>query len=323
MNDTLAGAPANEPAAAAAAPVMTGDDVTQPPAPVASPENAGSSAPSGNASPDGAEAEAVKGAWPEDWRSLLAAGDEKKLERLGRFGSPADVWKAWEEAQKKISEGLKPRQKPAPNASEEEWAEYRKTAGIPEAVEEYVKAIELPDKRQIGEDDLPVIQAFAERAIKRGVSPGDMAELVDEYYAIQEEQWSQVEERDAEFRRDAERQLKEEYGGDFKANINAMRPYFESVDSEMFDNLMGGRLADGSRIGDNPNLIRFFVRKALDENPAATILPVNGSSVDTIEGEIKTLETRMREDRNGWFKDEKAQRRLEQLYEARDKLASK
>ena len=86
---------------------------------------------------------------------------------------------------------------------------------------------------------------------------------------------------------------------------------------------MGGRLADGTKIGNNPNLIKFFVNKALDENPAATIVPGGNTSAETIDTEIKALEKRMGEDRQAWFKDEAAQKRYQQLIDARDKLAAR
>lgn len=264
-----------------------------------------------------------EGAWPDDWRQKLARDDEKKLERLGRFGGLEDLFEAWLNADKKISEGLRPLEKPGADASDEEWAEYRKSMNIPDELADYTKEIKLPDGREIGEDDQPIIEAFAQRALNRGVAPADMAELIDEYYGIQEEQWAQQEETDANFRRDAMGQLKEEYGGDFKANIAAMRPYFESVDEEMFDNLMGGRLSDGTLIGDNPGVVKFFVNKALQENPAATIMAADGGGLESIESEIKILETRMREDRVNWFKDTEAQQRYEKLIDARDRLAAK
>jgi len=261
--------------------------------------------------------------WPDDWRQQLAGDDAKRLEKLGRFDSPAAILKALEDTQKKISEGLKPKARPDAKATAEELAAYRKEAGIPETVDDYVKAIELPDKRVIGDEDKPVVSAFAERALAKNIPPKDIAELVDEYYAIQEEQVALQAEKDAEFKNEAMKGLREEWGGDFKANVNAMRPYFEGVEPELFDNLMGGRLSDGTKIGDHPGMIRFFVAKSLQENPAATVVPAGGNQIETIQNEIATLEKRMGEDRNAWFKDKPAQERLQKLYEAQEKLAPK
>lgn len=261
--------------------------------------------------------------WPDDWRQKLAGDDKKVLERLGRLSSPADLLKAYREAEKKISEGLKPKARPDEKATEEEWAAYRKEVGIPETVEKFVEEIKLPDGRQIGDADKPLIEAFAERAHKIGVAPADMANLIDEYYAIEEERANLTAEKDAEHRAAVQNELRQEWGGDYKANINAMRPYFEAVNPELFENLMGGRLADGTKVGDHPDVIRFFVAKALAENPAATIVPAGADQMQSINDEIKALETRMRDDRANWFKDTAAQERYQKLLEAQEKLSGK
>ncbi len=260
------------------------------------------------------------GPWGKDWREKIAKGDEKKLGLLKRFASPEAMAEAYDAAQRKISEGIKPKGKPGPKATDEEWSAYRKEAGIPDTVDDFVKAIELPDKRVIGDDDKPIVAAFSERAIKAGIAPGDMAQMVDEYYAIQEEVAAQQATADADFKREATKQLKEEWGGDFDANFAAMRPYFEGVDETLFDNLMGGRLADGSKIGNHPGLLKFFVNKAVAENPMATILPSSDTSMESLEAEISKIEKRMGEDRDGYFKDEKAQERYRKLTATRDKV---
>lgn len=288
-------APVAAPAPAAAAPLVAAEPVKETPA-------------------------EEEGPWGKDWRDKLAKGDAKRLERLARFASPEALLIAQEEAQRKISEGLKPKGKPGEKATAEEWSAYRKQNNIPEGVDDFVKAIVLPDKRVIGDDDKPVVAAFAERAIKKGIAPTDMAEMVDEYYALQEEQQFQQATKDAEFKKQTEATLKSEWGGDMAGNFAAMRPYFETVNPELFDNLMGGRMADGTKVGNHPDVLKFFAHKAVAENPLATIVPAGGSSAESLHAEIATMEKRMRDDRNAWHKDTKAQERYRQLITARDKI---
>ncbi|ESY02286.1 phosphate starvation-inducible protein PsiF [Mesorhizobium sp. LNJC405B00] len=273
------------------------------------------------AAPDaGKDTPDEEGTFGKDWRDKLAKGDEKKLAMLKRFTSPEALLQAQEEAQRKISEGLKPKGKPGDKATDDDWKAYRKEHSIPDAVDDFVKAIVLPDKRVIGDDDKPMVAAFAERAIKKGIAPSDMAEMVDEYYAIQEEGQFQQATADATFKKTAEADLKKEWGGDYAGNFAAMRPYFEGVNPDLFDKLMGGRLADGTKIGNHPDVLRFFAAKAVAENPMATIIPVGGSSSEGLLAEIAGMEKRMRDDRNAWHKDAKAQERYRQLITARDKL---
>lgn len=261
--------------------------------------------------------------WADDWRQQIAGEDKKALDRLGRFATPADIFKSLREAEKKLSEGVKPLAKPGEKATEEEWANYRKTVGIPESVDDYVKAIELSDKREIGSDDKPVVAAFAERAIKSGVAPKDMAPLIEEYYAMQEEMVAQQAEKDAEAKAKNMQALREEWGGDFKANINSMRPYFESVDSELFDNLFAGRMADGTKIGDHPSVIKFFVAKALQENPAATVVPAGGNQMEAIDTEIKNIKAQMGDPSSAYWKDAALQDRYRKLVAAQEKLSGR
>lgn len=299
-----------------------------PPAPVIDPNAAADAGKPAIVDPakaavDPAKVEEPKGMWGDDWREKLAGTDEKRLERLKRFASPEALLQAQEEAQRKISEGLKPKGKPGDKATDEDWAAYRKELGIPDKVEDFVKAIVLPDQRQIGEADKPVVEAFAERAIKSGIAPADMTVLVDEYYRMQEETQFQQAEEDSKFRKEAEKDLKEAWGGDYAGNIAAMRPYFDSVDAELFDALMGGRTADGRKIGNHPGIMKFFAAKAVAENPLATVLPSGASGADSIDTEIAALEKRMGTERESWFKDEKAQARLRSLYEAKDRIKAK
>ncbi|RWF71872.1 MAG: hypothetical protein EOQ34_13945 [Mesorhizobium sp.] len=320
-DDTLAGAaPAENPAPGAAeagkpAPAAVTTEPAKPAA--AAPAAAAPAAEPAKPAPGASDEE---GTWGKDWREKLAKGDAKRLERLGRFASPDALLQAQEEAQRKISEGLKPKGKPGDKATEDEWAAYRKQNNIPDKVEDFVKAIALPDKRVIGDDDKPVVEAFAERAIKKGIAPGDMSEMVDEYYKLQEETNFQRAQADAEFKKQSEATLKAKWGGDYAGNFAAMRPYFDSVNPELFGNLMGGRMADGSKIGNHPDVLEFFANKAVAENPMATIVPAGGSSAESLHAEIATLEKRMKEDRAGWFKDTAAQQRYRNLITARDKL---
>ncbi|MCF6118532.1 hypothetical protein L2449_16770 [Mesorhizobium muleiense] len=323
-DDTLAGAASAEnpaPGAAEAGKPAPAAVTAEPAkaAPAAAAATPGPAAPAADAGKEPPPAE-EEGPWGKDWRDKLAKGDAKRLERLARFASPEALLTAQEEAQRKISEGLKPKGKPGDKATAEEWAEYRKSQNIPEAVDDFVKAIVLPDKRAIGDEDKPVVAAFAERAIKKGIAPADMAEMVDEYYALQEEQQFQQATADADFKKEAEADLKKEWGGDYAGNFAAMRPYFETVSPELFDNLMGGRMADGRKIGNHPDALRFFAAKAVAENPMATIVPAGGSSAEGLHAEIATLEKRMKEDRVAWHKDTAAQDRYRKLITARDKL---
>src|SRR5512135_169053 len=87
-------------------------DLTPPPveAPIqetpVSEASTGSEEPTSAPSADAAPADkAIVPDWPDDWREKLAGNDEKALKRLGRFASPAGIFKSFRELEAKFSRG--------------------------------------------------------------------------------------------------------------------------------------------------------------------------------------------------------------------------
>lgn len=260
-----------------------------------------------------------KSKWGDDWRQLMAGDDKAELERLGRFSDPGAVYKSYKEMEKKFKEGLRPPDRPDPSDADA-MAEYRKQAGIPENPDDYLKEMKLRDGLQVGEDDQEMVKAFANRLHADGFPPSALASAVDQYYEIQELARAQQEEADSEFRKQAETALREEYGAEYKANITALKQYLG--EGEMYDNLMGGRLADGTKLGNNPELIKMLVGKALEANPAATIVPAGPNQVTEINSRIKEIKKMMSEDRDAYFADAEIQAEYAKLLEAQEKFAA-
>jgi len=260
--------------------------------------------------------------FPEDWQAKIAGDDKDVAKYLARLGSPAALGKAYAEAQEKIRKGLKPEEPPAADASDDEKKAYREKMGLPADAEAYVKAVELPDGVSLGDDDKPIVEAIAKDFHEANIPASALSLATARVLQMQEEQAEAEAEADETYHAESIAELKQEMGGKYKANMNALKPYFDGFNEEMFDNLMGGRMADGSKIGDNPDAIRFFVAKALEENPAATVVPAGADQGKTIDEEIKALEKRMSEDRDGWFKDKPAQARYRELLDAQEKLSA-
>ena len=86
---------------------------------------------------------------------------------------------------------------------------------------------------------------------------------------------------------------------------------------------MGVRMADGSIIGNDPDMVRFLVALALDKNPVASVVEDGDQTGKSVDTEIASIEKRMREDRSAYFKDEKTQARYRELIGARDKIQAR
>lgn len=280
-------------------------------------------APETPAAPE-APASEVKPDWPDDWRDKLAKGDEKARKRLDRFQSPADVLKSWQELERKMSSGEVKAKLPA-DATEEQVAAWRKDNGIPEKADGYLSV--LPSGLVIGDDDKPMINSFLERVHGKNAPPEVVAEAVEWYYAQQEEQITAQVTADKAFKQSAEDSLRAEWGGEYRANVNSISAFLDTAPQTddgqpLKDLLMGARLADGTRFGDNPAALKWLARLAADANPAGFVAPAGGGSqVDSVRDEIAKIEGVMRTDRAAYNKDEKMQARLRQLYDAEEKLS--
>jgi hypothetical protein len=95
----------------------------------------------------------VTPAWPDDWRQQIAGDDEKALNQLGRYATPADIWtKAraleqrissgiWTKAralEQRISSGELQDQSPFPDkGTEDEQAAWRAERNLPDAPDKY------------------------------------------------------------------------------------------------------------------------------------------------------------------------------------------
>ena len=273
--------------------------------------------------------------WPEDWREKaaqhIAAGDEKaykrELKRLERIADPAGMYGMYREAETKLTSGglIKV---PGKDAKPEEIAEYHKSLGVPEKPEDYFKNIKLENGAVIGEADKPLADTFAAALHPAGATPQVVNAALNWYFANQEKQAAALDESDDKFRQGAQQALKEEYGPALKRMTNNISSLFTIApggtdlnnEKALYTRLMGGRMADGSIIGNDPDMVRFLVALALDKNPAASVVEDGDQTGQSVDTEIASIEKRMREDRINYFKDEKAQARYRQLIDARGKI---
>jgi hypothetical protein len=276
--------------------------------------------------------------WPPDWREKMAehaaAGDKKayarELKRLQRFTDPTSVYGFAREYEGKFDRGGLVKV-PGKDAKPEEIAEFNKALGVPEKPEDYFKDIKLENGAVIGDADKPLADSFAAALHPAGASPAVVSAALNWYYKHQEEQAAAMDEADDDFRRESERALKDEFGPAYRRMTNAIGPLFATApggtdiknEGSLYARLMGGRLADGSIIGNNPDIVRWLVSIAQDVNPAATVVEDGNQSAMTVDAEIKQIEQRMKDDRRGYFKDEAAQARYRELITARDKIRAK
>lgn len=257
-----------------------------------------------------------KGDWPEDWRSKAAGGDEKLMKRLDRYNSPKAVVDALVAAQAKISAGVK--QPLKADATPEEVAAWRADNGIPDKPDGY--EIALPDGFVVGEADKPVVDSFLERMHGKNMPPDVVNEALGWYYTEQSRQMEAQAEADLDFRGNGQEELREEFGSEYKRNV---RIALEVVPEDIKNEFLGGRLADGSLIGDNPAVIRWLSGMAREINPLATVAPGSGTNaMQAVENELAGLKAMMGDKKSAYWQKgtgEKLQARYRELVSAQQR----
>ncbi len=252
----------------------------------------------------------------DDWRAQLAGDDDKLLGFLGRYPSP----KAFAEAAKKdraaAASALKPLGK---DPSEEEIAAYRKNFGVPEKPEAYLES--LPDGLVVGEDDMPIVGDFA-KAMHAINAPDEVVKSgIKWYYDHVESQMAEEAEAVDEAKRVGVDALRDEWGPDYRRNLNIMHSHLETLPEPVREAFTFGKGADGIPLGYNPEILKWLTGLALDKNPLATVVPGAGANqASAVADEITKIEKMMREDRAGYNRDVKIQERYRELIRAQEKL---
>lgn len=266
----------------------------------------------------------IPATFPADWREQIAGGDDKELNRLKRFASPNDVYKAYLEADKKInSTSVKPVL--PKDATPEQLADYRKAAGVPETPDKYDTT--LPDGMVIGEADKPVVDGYLAYAHENNIPADIVKQNLAWYFGEYQKGEIARQESDKNFQIESEESIRKEWGADFKANINSIIGLTETMGEETSNLLMFGRTADGKIIGDDPRMLKLLANWAREINPVQTVVPGAGNNAPAmIDTELAEL-TKLSGDKNSkyWSKDEgpKLQQRMRDLLEAKERMGKK
>lgn len=279
-----------------------------------------------------AAAAAATGKWPDKWREELAGDDKAYLATLQRFDSPGALAKSYRELQAKISSGeLKAPAKPLPdNATPEQVTAWRKENGLPESVETVIKDLKLPNGLVPSEADKPLLNSFAQYAHANNLDQATVNKVASWYFENQGQAEAARADADALFKGSSIAALKEEWGGDFKPNINAVTNFLTaSLPAELASNLLTARLANGNIAGNDPDFNRSMLMLAKQINPAATLLPAGaGNTLTGVTEKIAEHEANMRAPQgsdkwNAYWRSEKAQTEYRTLIGARDEMSKR
>lgn len=263
----------------------------------------------------------------------MAGGDDKLLGFLGRYQSE----KAFVEAAKKDRDAARSRtvSKLPDNPTDDEIAAYRKDNGIPDAPEGYLEA--LPEGLVVGDVDKPFVNEFLTKMHGVNAPPSVTAAALESYYDIIEDRQAELADAANEAKNTSIEALREEWGGDYKRNLNIANSYLDTLPPEVANIFKHGTVpvfddkgnATGKvvPIGYTTAALKFLTAQALEANPVATVVPGAGSNqASAIADEIATLESKMGNRQSDYWKgptSAKQQARYLELVTAREKLANR
>lgn len=254
-------APATPPAAAVTPPVAP------PVAPAADPAKPASVL---GGDPAAVAPNAPNSTWPDDWRTRAALGDDKRAKRYETYASPEDLFKAHAAAVARIEAGEAAAplpEKPTP----EQLSTYRQKHGIPETPDKY--DLTLPGGLVIGENDKPMVDDYLKLAHERNLPPTVVKDTVGWFFQQIEAQKEARLELDADLAEKTQEALRADFGADYKTNINVVDGWIDTLPEAKRDLFRYGRLADGTPIGADPDVLKWMVGQARQINPISTIVP--------------------------------------------------
>ena len=209
---------------------------------------------------------------PEEYRG------EKSL---SNFKDMNDFVKSYLSAQKIVGAD----KIPVPNkfATEDDWKAVFTKLGAPENPDDYKYNFKE------GEVDQELLSTFNQQAHKLGLLPQQAESLIKFYNDLNEGNSIQAEEKAAETRLHTENELKREFGPQYVKRLDqAKRLAISTLGNEFLENTL---LADGSRLGDNLNVVKAFSNLAekLSEDEVVKGDSSSYMTANEIEKEINSL----------------------------------
>lgn len=269
-------------------------------------------------------ADQVKQIWPENWRKEMAGTeDEKEISQLGRYATPADVWRKARELERQFSSGEYRKVNPFPDkGTPDEQNAWRKANGIPEAPDKY--EIKLKDGKPLPDADKAQVESFAKLAHTLNMPPAHVNAAV-QWMAEQTAQQAQEDaEQDAAEQKTYEDAQRAKWGTEYRRNENLINGLLDKAPQGVKDLLLKSRLADGTLVKNHPGMADFLVALALEINPQGTVVPNSSGNIGSaVDDEIKKLEGWMAApkgspDSNKYWKDDRAQSRYRELLDWRN-----
>ena len=177
---------------------------------------------------------------PEEYR------EEKSLQNFNKMD---DFVKSYLHSQKMV--GLDKIPVPNKHATDEDWKEVYKKLGSPDTADAYKYS--LPEDHAVPEDTL---KSFSEEAVKLGLLPNQADGIMKYYNEVINQGVNEQNIKSEEARAASEVDLRKEFGSTYDNKITGAKNLATATLGADFLNTT--MLADGSKLGDNTQIVKAF-----------------------------------------------------------------
>ena len=247
-----------------------------------------------------------------DFQTLIPE-EYKEEKALQNFSNMNDFVKSYLHSQKLV--GVDKIPVPTKLATEEDWNAVYEKLGRPNSAEGY--KYNLPENSQVDENTL---KAFSEEAYKLGLLPKQAEGIINYYNKMGEAADASNNAKLETSKLEAETELRKEYGPAYDLKVAAAKNL--ATNTLGADFLRNTKLADGSILGNNPNVVRAFADLA-EKLSEDTIVQGDTPSTMTIKEIDREIEELTSEGSPYWNKShinhKKAVQEVQSLYELKER----
>lgn len=254
------------------------------------------------------------------WREAIAGDNPDALKTLERFASPKALFDSYAELRGRMAKGeLKNAAAFPAKGTAEQQAAWRAENGVPPEPGKY--EITLPEGVKITAADKPLIDGFQKFAFEKNLPAAVTNDVVNWYFASQAAQQEAAQEQFETQRTETAATLGEEWGPEYKANLNKIQGVIDATVPAEQKEL---KALINRAIQTNAHFARHYAAIALQLNPAGTLVPGDrGANEGSIVDGIKEIQKTMRTKRAEYDNDPAMQKRYRDLLGAYEKVAGK
>lgn len=214
-------------------------------------------------------------ALPDNWRDIMAGGNAEVLTELGRFKTYSEFAANALDLKKKVRSGSEAAD-PMPDIGDgkdpaklEALKTWREKHGVPTEATGYTLGDKDALKTKFGDADKPALDHFFEWAHKTGKSQQVANDFLGWYAEYAENSEAALAENDKKDLTSAEDMLREDWGADYRRNLNtaakAAHELFGSADdaSKYGGSILDARLPNGTKLGSIPGFVQGLLKAAL------------------------------------------------------------